>query len=137
MDALQQALPDIRAAGGSLVAISPEKPDFALMTQEKLKLDFEVLSDLGNQVARGFGLVFQVPAKLAEMYRGFGIDLAKFNADRSGELPVPGTFVLDREGVIRYRFVSADYTQRSEPADVVDALRALRLAGSETGKGGK
>ncbi len=69
------------------------------------------------------------------MYGGSGIDLPKFNGSSSWELPVPGTFVLDRDGTVRFAFADPDYTRRAEPADVVEALRAIRETGAEGNAG--
>ncbi|MEM1292467.1 MAG: peroxiredoxin-like family protein [Cyanobacteria bacterium P01_H01_bin.162] len=123
--ALQQALPAIKAQGAQLVAIAPETPDNSLSTQEKNDLSFEVLSDVGNQVARAFGLVFTLPEYLRPLYQSFGIDLAAYNGDSSFELPVPATYVIDTTGTIVRAFVNVDYTQREDPENIVAALQQL------------
>ena len=123
--ALQAALPDITAAGATLVAISPQLPDNSLSTAEKLELAFPVLSDVGNVVAREYGLVFSLPEDLRSVYDGFGIDLPAANGDQTFELPVPATFVIGRDGSVAWRFVDPDYTHRGDPADVVAAVKAL------------
>ncbi|MGJ3253074.1 MAG: peroxiredoxin-like family protein [Elainellaceae cyanobacterium] len=124
--ALQQALPDIQAQGATLVAISPETPDHSLSASEKHELTFEVLSDVGNQVAREFGLVFKISPELLPIYEKFGIDIAAHNGDESYELPIPATYVVDRNGTIVHAFVDADYTQRLEPAEIIEALTQIR-----------
>lgn len=123
--ALQSAVPDIRAAGGRLVAVSPQTPDASLSTQEKAELEYEVLSDVGNEVADAYGLVFELPEVVQEAYDGFGIDLEAVNGDDSHTLPMPATYVIDTDGTVRYAFVDADYTRRAEPADVLDVLQTL------------
>ena len=123
--ALQAALPDITAAGATLVAISPQLPDNSLSTAEKLELAFPVLSDVGNVVAREYGLVFSLPEDLRSVYDGFGIDLPAANGDQTFELPVPATFVIGRDGSVAWRFVDPDYTHRGDPADVITAIKAL------------
>ncbi len=123
--ALQAALADITAAGATLVAISPQLPDNSLSTAEKLELAFPVLSDVGNVVAREYGLVFSLPEDLRSVYDGFGIDLPAANGDQTFELPVPATFVIGRDGSVAWRFVDPDYTHRGDPADVLAALKAL------------
>jgi peroxiredoxin len=123
--AYQEILPRIKALGANLVAISPQTPDESLSTAEKRKLKFHVLSDAGNQVARGYGLVWKVPPGLDAIQKGFGVDLAKSNGDASTELPVPGTFVLGSDGRIAFRYVNADWRQRLEPAQIVRALEGL------------
>jgi peroxiredoxin len=123
LQAYQQALPDIQALGASLVAVSPQEPDSSLSTAEKNDLRFEVLSDVGNQVARRYGLVFRVDEAVRSVMKGFGIDLAHYNGDESWELPVPGTFVIAPDGSIRLAYVDADYTRRLEPREILNALR--------------
>jgi peroxiredoxin len=123
--ALQQALPDLHAAGAALVAISPNTPDTSVTSVELHGLDYPVLSDIGNEVARGFGLVFTVQDDLEEAYRGMGIDIGAANGTERWEIPLPATYVIDRDGVIVYAFVNTDYRVRAEPADVVSAVMAL------------
>lgn len=118
-------LDEIEAAGATLVAVSPQVPDTSLTTAEKNELRFPVLSDRGNETARRFGLVFSLPEVARPVYeRDFNIDLAAYNGDGSFELPVPGTFVIDRDGTIRLAFVDVDYTRRLEPGELLAALRA-------------
>ena len=125
LKALQQKLPEIEANGASLIAISPETPDNSLSTSEKNQLKFTVLSDVGNKIARQFGLVFQLPREIRPIYLQFGIDVAAHNGDDLFELPVPATYVVAPSGLIVYAFADADYTKRAEPSDVVAALKQI------------
>ena len=125
LNALQQKLPEIRECGARLIAVSPEKPDNSLTHIEKLNLDFDVLSDPGNQVAGVYGLIMEVPETLRPLYLQWGIDLPAANGDDSHQLPVPATFVIDRNGVIQAAYVDKDYTKRMEPEAIVAALKAL------------
>lgn len=122
---LQNRLGDITAAGGRLVAVSPQTPDNSLSTAEKHGLAFPVLSDVGNAVARSYGLVFTLADDLRPIYDGWGLDLPAANGDESFELPLPATFVIRTDNTVAWRFADADYTKRAEPDDVVAALRAL------------
>ncbi|PMB25559.1 peroxiredoxin-like family protein [Fischerella thermalis] len=123
--ALQQALPHIKAYGGTLVAISPQTPDNSLSTVEKNELTFAVLSDVGNQVARQFGLVFTIPEALRPIYQGFGINLPASNGDETFELPIPATYVVNTDGVIVHAFVNPDYTQRQNPEEIITILKEM------------
>ena len=120
---LQQALPDIQALGATLVAISPQTPDNSLSLAEKHGLAFPVLSDAGNAVARRFGLVFTVPEALRAVYDKLGIDIPAHNGDGSFELPVPGTYVVGRDGTIAFAYANVDYTRRVAVGDILAALR--------------
>lgn len=122
--ALQQALASIQGTGATLVAISPETPDNSLTTQEKNELEFQVLSDRDNQVAREFGLVFRLPASLLPIYEDFGIDLIAHNGNNHFELPIPATYVVRQDGTVKYAFANVDYTKRAEPSEIVNALQA-------------
>jgi peroxiredoxin len=122
---LQHYLPEIKALGAELVTISPQLPDNSLSTAEKLALEFEVLSDAGNKVAKQFGLVFKLSDKMQEIYRNFGFDLPAANGDESFELPVPATYVIGQNGIITYAFIDADYTKRLDPVIIVEELRKL------------
>lgn len=85
-----------------------------------------MLSDLHNEVARRFGIVFRLPDDLAQIYRKFNMDLAKFNGDASWELPMPARYVIDQGSVIRGATVNLDYTFRPEPAETLAILRRIR-----------
>ena len=128
LHAYQQVLPQISALGATLVAISPEKPDFALAMAEKKKLTFPVLSDPRNKVARAYGLVFAMTPEMKAMTQGtFQVNLADRNGDESWELPVPATFVIDRQRTIRYAHVDPDFmTGRANPEDVLTLLHSIK-----------
>jgi peroxiredoxin len=106
-----------------VITLSPQLPDFARLWAEEDGIEFDVLLDLGNQVARDYGLVFRLSADLRDVYESFfKIDLARFNGDESWELPLPATFVIDTSGQIVYANADPDYTVRPEPAEVVAAI---------------
>ena len=123
----QRRLEAFRELGATIVAISPQLPDNSLSTKEKDELAFPVLSDVGNKVARQFGIVFELSDGLVELYRKFGHALEDFNgADGSRELPVPATFLLAGEGTIRLAHVDVDYTRCIDPDDVIEALKTFK-----------
>lgn len=125
LQALQQALPALRAAGASLVAISPQTPVSSRETKLMNGLEFPILSDGCNEVAALFGLRFALPDYLIEAYQSLGYDLPRFNGDESWTLPIPARFVIAQTGFIRYAEVSPDSTRRSEPLDILPVLRSL------------
>ena len=123
LKAYQQVVPQIAAAGASLVAISPEKPDETLSTSEKNALTFHVLSDVGQKVGRAFGLVYEFSDELRSVYNGFGLDIpAKNGAIDEWALPVSATYVIGRDGTIIYANTDVDYRDRADPSDVLAAL---------------
>lgn len=107
------------------MAVSPTLPDDSLSLKEKHELSFEVLSDRDNQVARSWGLAFPVEGRLRELFESFGMDLAALHGAERWELPMPGTFVVDTDGIVRFAFAQADYTYRAEPDDLLAVVRGL------------
>ena len=95
-------------------------------TEEAKPFAFEMLRDFGNRVAASYGLVFTLPDDLREIYTKFGIDLARGNGDGTWRLPVPGRFVIDRQGIVRAVDADPDYTHRPEPADTLKILEGLK-----------
>ena len=125
LHALQLRLPEIRALGATLIGISPETPDMAMAAIDEHQLEFEVLSDLGNKTARQYGLLFTVYEEMRPLYLKWGLDVPASNGDDSWELPVPATYVIDSNAVIRAAHTDKDYTRRMEPEQVVATLRDL------------
>jgi len=125
LNALQTMLPEIKACGARLVAISPELPDNSLSHAEKLGLEFDVLTDLGNRVAREYGLIMTIHETLRPLYLQWGLDVPAANGDESYELPVPATYVIDKNGTIRAAYIEKDYTKRMEPLAIMESLKQL------------
>ena len=123
LESLQAILPQVQAAGASLVAVSPQTQKQTYFTADQHELHFPVLSDPGNRVARQFGLVYRLPQELERLYRSIFINLPLANGDESWELPTPATYILDRDGTILFAYADADHMRRAEPADVLDCLR--------------
>ena len=120
--ALQAILSQLKANNTALIAISPETPDHSLTTSEKNELSFEVLSDINNGYAKSLGLVFQMPEDLREVYHTFGIQVDKHNGNGDYELPMPATYVINKNREIIHSFVPEDYTERLDPETILAAL---------------
>lgn len=126
--ALQEVLPRIQALGATLVGISPELPDNSLKTIEKHQLEFEVLSDIGNKVARQYGIVMDVPEIMRPLYLQWGLDVPESNGDDTWELPIPAVYVINKDRSIAAAYVNKNYTERMEPADMIEAVEALTVS---------
>jgi peroxiredoxin len=124
--AYQQAVPQLQELGTSLVAISPQMPDHSQALAEKLALTFALLSDVGNQVARAYGLVFTIDKAVRGAHLLIGANLPAFNGTDAWELPMAGTFLVDRSGTMRLAFVDPDFTRRLDPSVIVARLKELK-----------
>lgn len=116
---------ELEALGVGFVAITPERPDETLATAEKNGTDFRVLSDANFEAADAFRVRFTLDQDTQSRYKGFGVDLSEHNAAGLWDLPAPGTFLIDRSGVVRYAWADWDYRRRAQPDEVIAAARAL------------
>ena len=124
MEAMNLVLPEIEQAGATLAAISPQTVQQSFFMRDQHKLRFPLLSDAGNKVARQFGLTYRVPQEQEAVYRKAFVNLPFVNGDDSWELPIPATYIIDRDGTVLHASAKEDYTERAEPADILRSLNA-------------
>ncbi|MBL9141249.1 MAG: AhpC/TSA family protein [Phycisphaerae bacterium] len=115
----------LRAAGGTFVAITPETPENAAATREKAKGDYVVLCDSTQEASKAFKVHFVVDAATKAKYETFGLNVGEANASGTWELPAPATYIIDRDGVIRWVYADWDYKKRADPDDVIAAMKAI------------
>ena len=126
LKSLQKNLDKITESGGKLVAVSVENPDTSLTVSQKNELKFTVLSDRKLEVARKFGIVFQLPQETNDKYKGYGIDLVKQNETETPDLPLSATYIVKQNGEIVYAFLEPDYTKRAEPSVIIENLTKIK-----------
>lgn len=126
---LQTIYQDITALGARLIALSPQTQTQTASMVDRLGLSFDILTDLGNKVAGAYGLVFEADEPIKYVYAEFGIELQEYNGDRTYRLPVPATYIIGQDGVIKWAFLEPDYTKRAEPEDILAQLRKLKESG--------
>jgi peroxiredoxin len=122
MEAMNLILPEIEQAGATLVAISPQTVQQSFFMRDQHKLRFPLLSDAGNKVAREFGLTYKIPGEQKAIYQRAFVNLPFVNGDDSWELPIPATYIIDRDGMVVYASANEDYTERPEPEEILRAL---------------
>ncbi|WP_448547581.1 peroxiredoxin-like family protein [Thalassotalea fusca] len=125
LKALRDIVNDLPALNATLIAITPETPEHIADTVSRNELNFVVASDHNNQLAKQCGLVFTVPEDLLAAYVKLGIDINSNNGEEKAELPIPATYIVDQQGVIRFAFVEEDYISRAEPSHLVMVLQSL------------
>jgi peroxiredoxin len=126
MEAMNLILPQLEQTGATLVAISPQTVKQSFFMHDQHTLRFPLLSDAGNKVAQQFGITYRVPAAQESIYRRAFVNLPFANGDDSWELPIPATFIVDRDGTILYASANEDYTERPEPIDIIRVLQESR-----------
>ena len=124
--ALQLKLDEIRSLGATLVAISPQVPDGSLTKSEISEMEFTVLSDQDSKVASQYGVAWEIPEFLiGHMREDRGLDLEKINNGNGNILPIPATFILNSDGIVIWNYVNVDYRTRSEPDEIIEALKNI------------
>jgi peroxiredoxin len=123
LEAMNLVMPEIQAAGSSLIAVSPQTVQQSFFMADQHKLRFPLLSDLGNAVARQFGLVYRVPEFQQALYRRAFINLPLANGDESWELPIPASYILERDSTVLYASPNPDYTDRPEPGEILARVK--------------
>jgi peroxiredoxin len=125
IEAMNLILPEIEKAGATLAAISPQTVQQSFFMRDQHKLRFPLLSDAGNNLARRFGVSYRITDEQKSVYQRAFVNLPFVNGDASWELPIPATYVIDRDGTVLFASANEDYTERPEPEDIVRMLTAL------------
>jgi peroxiredoxin len=126
MEAMNAIADEIKSAEASLVAVSPQTQKQAFFMHDQHKLRFPLLVDAQSTVARQFSLVYRVPDEQQEIYQRTFVNLPFVNGDDSWELPIPATYVIDRDSTVLFASASEDYTERPEPLEVLGILESNR-----------
>lgn len=126
LEALQEVLPQIEATGAKLLALTPDTGAAFQSPKKRHGLGYYVLSDADNGVALEFGVVFHVSDAVRAAYIHSGIDLSARHGNVNWFLPIPATYIIGQDGLIRHADVDPDFRNRMEPADIVSLLRWIR-----------
>lgn len=122
LKALQDNLKQITDRNATLVAISPQTSDHSEALRNNHDLDFELLTDKDNAVAKQLGISFGLQDFVIPTYGSLGIDLSEYNENANNELPIPAVFVIDTNGNITYRFVDTNYMNRIDIQELIEQL---------------
>lgn len=129
--ALQAVKAEFDSLNANLVVLSPETRDLPRQLKRQLNLDLTMLADVDHGVAISYGVLFRVPEETKAHYAGLGYDFGHRHGSTEWMLPIPATFVIDEDGVVRGAFVEPDFTIRQEPSDILDNVRQLAESQAE------
>lgn len=122
LKALQDNLKQITDRKVTLVAISPQMPDYSGELRSNHQLDFELLTDRDNALAKQLGISFGLQNFVISTYCSLGIELSEYNENNNNELPVPAVFVMDKNGSVTYKFVDTNYMNRINIQELIEQL---------------
>jgi peroxiredoxin len=117
---------EARAAGGQIVAITPERQEFAQRHKQDAGASFRMLTDYANGYALSLNLAIWIGDEMIDYLRKGGRNLESFHGVDGWFLPIPATFVVGTDGLITARFVDPDYRKRMDLDELVFALRNAR-----------
>ena len=125
--AVIQAYDEIRASGGQVVAVMPEVQQFAEKFKSESGVPFPVLTDLDNGYALSLNLAIWLGSEIQQLlsYQ----EMSNFHGNDGWVLPIPATFVVGRDGLVKARFVDPDFRKRMEIDDLIAALKHAGQAG--------
>ncbi|MFE9204952.1 peroxiredoxin-like family protein [Micromonospora sp. NPDC007230] len=125
LEALEEVYPRIKELGADLVAISPVTMPMLRAAIRRNNLSYRILSDRGNVYAARFNLTYRMNQDLLDVWGSFGMDFSKINGDDSNSMTMPGVFLADTDGVLRFATAYARHWERTEPADLLAAIERL------------
>ena len=125
LEEIQKNAEAFSAVGAQVIAISPEKPDEGFTLKEKLSLKFHVLSDNGSKVAQQYGVVYELPPKIAAYYQD-AFDIHTKNNDESNLLPLAASYVIDTNGKVTYAYLNADYRERAAVETLLEEAEKIK-----------
>jgi peroxiredoxin len=122
--ALARAHAELSETGGRVVAIMPDRQEFAAAFKSEAGASFPVLTDLDNAYAMSLNLAIWIGVELKQMIASAGFDVPAYQGNNSWIVPIPATLVVGTDGVITARFVDPDYRRRMAVEELLAALRA-------------
>jgi peroxiredoxin len=126
INALVRAQREVATAGCQIVAIMPERQEYAVAFKSEADAAFPVLTDIDNGYAMSLNLVIWVGAEMEKALSERSRDLPTYQGNDAWMLPIPATFVVGTDGLITARFVDPDYRKRMDIDDMLAALRRAR-----------
>jgi peroxiredoxin len=124
--AIQAVARQLHSSGASIIAVSQQSANESRSTERMNGLSFPNLVDRGGKVARAFGLRWKLSRELRATEIECGLDLAAVNGESSWTLTMPARYVISPEGIVEYADISADYTRRCDPTELLPVLSQIR-----------
>src|SRR5712692_10647945 len=124
-DGLAKIAPDVKRLDAQIVAISPETHQYGAELKADANAPFPVLADVDNGYALELNLLFWVGDEKRDAMRAGGFDIAPYQGNETWMLPIPATFVVGRDGVVKARYIDPDYRHRMELEAILATLGPL------------
>jgi peroxiredoxin len=126
INALVRVHSEIAEAKGQVIAIMPDRQPFAAEFKREASSPFAVLIDIDNGYALSLNLAIWIGPDLERLLASYGRALPDYQGNDSWMLPIPATFVVGRDGIIRARFIDPDFRRRMTVEELLDALKTAQ-----------
>lgn len=120
---LAEIEPELRDQGYRIIAISPDRPEKIAEASEVGDYAYELYSDSEMEAAKAFGLAFKLDVPTLSKLEGYGIDVEAASGQKHNLLPVPAVFVIEKTGLVSFRYYNPDYRERLSGAALLKAIR--------------
>ena len=122
--ALARVQENIAAEGARIVAVMPERQQFAQAFKAEAEVNYPVLIDVDSGYGMSLNLVFWIGSEMEQLLAGYGRDVPTYQGNDSWMFPLPATFVVGRDGIIKARFVDPDYRHRMAIEELLHAVKS-------------
>ena len=122
VNALVRAQDQIAAANGQVVIVTPERQQFAKEFKDDASAPFPILTDLDNGYALSLNLAIWLSPDIQDILSYN--DIPSFHGNDAWMMPIPATFIVGRDGLVKTRFLDPDFRKRMEIDDLIVALKA-------------
>lgn len=120
---IQDSLQFIAEKGATVIAVSPEKPEYLDKMAEKTGAKFTLLYDEGYKIENAYDVTFTPDDKQIFMYNSMlNAKLKESHSDDSQQLPIPATYIIGIDGKIVWRQFNPDYKKRSTMKEIIENL---------------
>ena len=123
-DGLAKIAPEVESLGAQIVAISPEKSRYGAELKSYAKAPFPVVADIDNGYALELNLLFWVGDEKRKAMQAGGFDIVPYQGNETWMLPIPATFIIGQDGVVKARYIDPDYRKRMDLDELLAALKS-------------
>ena len=114
----QDSLHLITDLGASVVAVTPEVSPYQERNILRENTNIAIISDAAHRIMTQYKVAYEPNEKYQ---KNIGIDLKELNG--AAILPVPATYIINKEMIIQKTFFTPDFRERASINEIVQVLR--------------
>ena len=120
---LQDSLQLVLDLNTSVIVVTPEEGPSIEKMIGKTGATFSIIHDKEYQIMNNFGVSFHLNKETVPSFYKFVLNnTRKANGNEEDILPVPATFIIGKDGLIKYVHYEQDYKIRSNISEIIKIL---------------